>query len=141
MKKKLLFMFIVSCMFLIACQANNNDNALPSENNDNRITQVKNSSPDSKEILTNNEVASHLATVAARAPNVNDAAAVIAGPYAVVGIDVDQDIDSSRVGTIKYSVIESLQHDPYGKTAVVVADGDITKRLRNMGNKMKQGQP
>src|SRR5699024_3090938 len=111
------------------------------KNDNDRITQVKNSSPDNKQNLTNTEVASHLATVASRVPNVNDAAAVIAGPYAVVGIDIDEDVDSSRAGSIKYSVTESLQHDPYGKTAVVVADADITERLRKMGNKIKQGHP
>src|SRR5699024_11699221 len=59
--------------------------------------------------------ADHLANVAGDVPNVKDATAVVAGPYAVVGIDVDKDLDRSRVGTIKYSVTEALQHDPYGK--------------------------
>ena len=142
MKMRILFILMISCISLVACQSKNNDNnALPPENDNNRITQVKNSSIDTKQNLTNTEVASHLATVASRVPNVNDAAAVIAGPYAVVGIDIDEDVDSSRAGSIKYSVTESLQHDPYGKTAVVVADADITERLRKMGNKIKQGHP
>src|SRR5699024_8421603 len=59
----------------------------------------------------------------------------------VVGIDVDKDLDRSRVGTIKYSVTEALQHDPYGKTAVVVADADVMERLRGMGNKISKGHP
>src|SRR5699024_2105337 len=117
---------------------------LPTENENNRITQVKNSSPQSEQNITNKEVASHLATIAARAPNVIDAAAVIAGPYAVVGIDVDKDIDSSKVGTIKYSVIETLQHDPYGKTAVVIADGEIGRascRERGGTGTAERGRP
>src|SRR5699024_2933310 len=70
-----------------------------------------------------------------------DATAVVAGPYAVVGIDVDKDLDRSRVGTIKYSETEALQHDPYGKTAEIVADADVMERLRGMGNKFSKGQP
>lgn len=79
--------------------------------------------------------------MASDVPEVNDAAAVVAGPYAVVGIDVDKDIDRSRVGTIKYTVSEALYHDPYGKTAVVVADADIMERLRGMSDKIARGQP
>lgn len=141
MKKQLLFIVITICIFLVACQSNNNDNALPTKNDNNRVTQVKNSSPNTKKNLTNRQVSDHLANVAGKVPNVIDAAALIAGPYAVVGINVDKDLDKSRVGTIKYSVTEALHHDPYGRTAVVVADADITQRLRSMGNKIKQGHP
>src|SRR5699024_3465294 len=87
------------------------------------------------------QLADHLANVAGDVPNVKDATAVVAGPYAVVGIDVDKDLDRSRVGTIKYSVTEALQHDPYGKTAVVVSDADVMERLRGMGNKISQELP
>lgn len=141
MKVRLLFILMVSCMCLVACQSKNEDDALPTKNDGNHTTQVKNSSPDTKQDLSNSEVASHLASIATDIPNVHDSAAVIAGPYAVVGIDVDKDIDSSKVGTIKYSVTEALEHDPYGKTAVVIADGDITQRLRNMGTQIKEGHP
>lgn len=65
----------------------------------------------------------------------------MAGPYAVVGIDVDKDLDRSRVGSIKYAVLEALQKDPYGKTAVVVADGDVVERIRSMSDKAGQGYP
>src|SRR5699024_5672262 len=46
-----------------------------------------------------------------------------------------------RFGSIKYSVNEALHHDPYGKTAVVVADADVLERLRGMGDKINQGYP
>src|SRR5699024_5508335 len=62
-------------------------------------------------------------------------------PYTVVAIDVDEDIDRTRVGTIKYSVSEALYHDPYGKTAIVIADADLMARINNMGDKMQQGYP
>src|SRR5699024_5577928 len=62
-------------------------------------------------------------------------------PYAVVGIDIDQDLDRQRVGTTKYSVTEALRNDPYGKTALVVADADMMERIRNMGEEIQQGRP
>ncbi|WP_249869904.1 YhcN/YlaJ family sporulation lipoprotein [Oceanobacillus saliphilus] len=106
-----------------------------------RIERVKNSTPIERQNLDNNQIANHLANLASGVPNVNDATAIVAGPYTVVAIDVDQNLDRSRVGTIKYSVTEALFHDPYGKTAVVVADPDIAERIRGMGNKISQGHP
>lgn len=90
---------------------------------------------------TNREIADHLATISAEVTNVNDAIAIIAGPYAVVGIDIDATTERQHVGTIKYSVSEALQHDPYGKTAVVIADADIVQRIEDMKYKMEQGHP
>lgn len=143
MKKRLLFIVIAFSMSIAACQSKDDNNALPEKSdNNNDITNVQDSSTDTKkDLTTNREIAEHLANIADSVPNVIDAASVVAGPYTVVGIDVDKDLDKSRVGTVKYSVTESLQHDPYGKTAVVVADGDITQRLQSMGNKVKQGEP
>lgn len=132
----------LSFTLLIGCQQNQEEQSLPeeTENND-RFIQVEDSDPGEQQELTNNEIASHLANVATDVPDVEDATSVVAGPYAVVGIDVDKDLDRSRVGSIKYSVLEALQKDPYGKTAVVVADGDVVERLRSMGDKIAQGYP
>ncbi|HAM82118.1 YhcN/YlaJ family sporulation lipoprotein [Ornithinibacillus bavariensis] len=134
---------VLSLLLLFGCQQNNADRALPSEKQDpnNRIVNVKNSSPVQDQNYSNQQIANHLASVAGEVPQVNDAVAIVVGPYAVVGIDVDKDLDRSRVGTIKYSVIEALQHDRYGRTAVVVADADITQRIRNMNDKIRQGYP
>lgn len=132
---------LISFSILVGCQQNGSDQSLPTEKENNRIIQVEDSDPVKKQNLTNGQIATHLANIASKVPNVHDAASVVAGPYAVVGIDVDKDLDRSRVGTIKYSVLEALQHDPYGKTAVVVADGDVVERLRMMGNKISQGYP
>ena len=60
----------------------------------------------------------------------NDATAVVLGPYAIVGIDVNKNLDRSEVGSIKYSVAESLKNDPYGARAVVVADPDMNARVK-----------
>jgi len=135
-------MWLTVILLLAACGNQQEETALPTdEQNSDRIVQVKNSDPTKLENLSNNEIASRLANIAVDVPNVNDAAAIVAGPYTVVGIDVDKDLDRSRVGTIKYSVTEALYHDPYGKTAVVVADADVTERIRGMANKISQGHP
>ncbi|MFC4556977.1 YhcN/YlaJ family sporulation lipoprotein [Virgibacillus kekensis] len=136
--------WILSFMLLpiiVGCQENNNEQSLPSEEENNKFIQVEDSNPSKQKELSNQQIADHLANVASDVPNVNDAASFVAGPYAVVGIDVDKDLDRSRVGTIKFAVLEALQHDPYGKTAVVVADGDVVERLRTMGEKADQGHP
>lgn len=140
MNLRIAMLLSVSLVVIVGCQQEEEPLANEEEQN-NRITQVENSDPTERENLNNGEIADHLATVAGDVPNVNDSAAVVAGPYTVVGIDVDKDLDRSRVGTIKYSVMEALQHDPYGKTAVVVADADVTERIRGMGNKIRQGHP
>lgn len=140
MNRRFILILFATSFLLISC---NRQQALPDEqvqNNENIF--VKQSSYEERDTsLTNKEIAAHLATLALEVPNVNDAAAVVAGPYAVVGIDIDEATERQRVGTIKYSVSEALQHDPYGKTAIVVADADMTQRLRDMGFKLQQGHP
>ncbi|WP_284140939.1 MULTISPECIES: YhcN/YlaJ family sporulation lipoprotein [unclassified Virgibacillus] len=138
---KLIFILSVVLLFTIGCNRENTQDALPSDNNSDRFLQVENSSEAKKQNLSNEQIATHLANVATKVPNVNNATALIAGPYAVVGIDVDKDLDRSRVGTIKFSVSEALREDPYGKTAIVVADGDVNERIRMMADKMRQGHP
>src|SRR5699024_3479513 len=140
MYKRIGILLYVSLFLIAGCQQDK-ENALPEKGNSDQFIHVKNSDPNQKDSLSNTQLADHLANVAGDVPNVKDATAVVAGPYAVVGIDVDKDLDRSRVGTIKYSVTEALQHDPYGKTAVVVADADVMERLRGMGNKISQGHP
>jgi len=90
---------------------------------------------------TNNDIANHLATIAQEVPDVLQAVAIVAGPYAVVGINIDDTTERQRVGTIKYSVSEALRNDPYGKTAVVIADADMMERLRQMRKRMNDGEP
>lgn len=139
MKIRMLLVSSISFL-LVACSQNNSPNN-EIRNDDNTDIGVEQSSYEHNRQLTNNEIATHLANIASDVPDVNDAVAIIAGPYAVVGIDIDQETDREQVGTIKYAVTEALKHDPYGKTAVVIADGDIMQRLREMNNKIRQGYP
>ncbi|WP_373895898.1 YhcN/YlaJ family sporulation lipoprotein [Virgibacillus natechei] len=140
MNMRIAMLLLVSVFVIAGCQQEEEPLA-NEQDQSNRISQVENSNPAERQNLNNGEIADHLANVAGGVPNVHDSAAVVAGPYTVVGIDVDKDLDRSRVGTIKYSVMEALQHDPYGKTAVVVADADVMERIRGMGNKIRQGHP
>lgn len=102
---------------------------------------LNNSNRPNDQALNQQEIADHLAHIASDIPHVNGANAIVVGPYALVGIDVAKDLDRSRVGTVKYTVSEALQHDDFGKTAVVVADGDILERIRLMREHIQNGQP
>lgn len=136
MLKKLLTVIIPIAFILAGCGANQNAD----EGNDNRI-HVKNTADDYVDRKTGQEISEHLVELASSIPNVNDATAVVLGNFAVVGIDVNAKLDRSRVESIKYSVAESLQHDPYGANAVVVADADTFERLRQMGQEIQDGRP
>ncbi|WP_106497749.1 YhcN/YlaJ family sporulation lipoprotein [Lentibacillus sp. Marseille-P4043] len=138
---RLLALVFTVMIVLVGCQQQEKDTSLPDEETGNQFIQVEDSHPIKKKNINSEQMANHLANIASDVPNVRDSAAVVAGPYAVVGIDVDKDLDRSRVGTIKYSVLEALRHDPYGKTAVVVADADMTERIRGMSDKISQGHP
>jgi len=142
MHLRLIGLCVVSLFLLVSCQ-NEKDDTLSERNTDTPYMQVKNPNNEqsSKQKPNGKGIADHLANIASDVPNVNSASAIVAGPYALVGIDVDQDLDRARVGTVKYTVSEALQHDDYGKTAVVVADGDIMERIREMRRHMQEGQP
>lgn len=132
--------FILSTVFLVSCQAMNNDVSAPPAN-EQQLIHVKNTNPTDQGTLTNDEIATHLSNIAGQIKDVNDAASIVIGPYAVVGIDVAEDLDRQRVGTVKYTVTEALRNDPYGKTAVVIADADLMERFRKMGEEIQNGRP
>ncbi|MCD8502633.1 MAG: YhcN/YlaJ family sporulation lipoprotein [Bacillaceae bacterium] len=74
-------------------------------------------------------------------PEVHDATAIVVGELAIVGIDVNEKLDRSDVGTIKYTVAEALKSDPYGANAFVAADVDTVTRLQEMRAKIDAGYP
>lgn len=132
-------LFILISLTLILFVGCSNDTSESREGKDQ--INVEQTSFQDEQTLTNQEIASHLATIASEVPDVHDAAAVVAGPYAVVGIDIDAETEREQVGTIKYAVNEALQHDPYGRTAIVIADADMMTRIRQMGTQLQEGQP
>lgn len=89
----------------------------------------------------NEEISVRLEKAALEVPHVKAADAVVLGDYVFVAVDVDKNIDRSQVGSIKYSVTERLQNDPYGKRAIVVADPDIIARLKEVGQDIAAGKP
>ncbi|MDQ6418988.1 YhcN/YlaJ family sporulation lipoprotein [Paenibacillus sp. LHD-117] len=87
------------------------------------------------------EVEAHLEELAKGVEGVNNAHCVVIGNTAIVGIDVEGNLERSRVGTIKYSVAEAFRKDPYGVDAFVTADLDIASRLAEIGSDIRDGRP
>ena len=54
---------------------------------------------------------------------------------------MEQTLDRSRVGTLKYAVAQALKEDPQGANALVTADTDIVQRLREMNGDLRRGRP
>ncbi|MFK9092282.1 YhcN/YlaJ family sporulation lipoprotein [Bacillus salipaludis] len=136
---KNILLFLVICLLLAGCNTNNHKEIAKSD--DQSLVNVKNSYIESVDRKTGQEISQRLVHLATSIPNVNDATAVVIGKYAIVGIDVNAKIDRSQVGSIKYSVAESLKKDPYGANAVVVADADTTERLKEIQADIKNGRP
>ncbi|MDQ6596820.1 YhcN/YlaJ family sporulation lipoprotein [Bacillus salipaludis] len=126
-------------LFCIAGCANNEANK--KQENKSSLVNVKNSYIENVDRKTGQEISKRLVELATSVPNVNDATAVVIGRYAIVGIDVNSKLERSQVGTIKYSVAESLKKDPYGAKSIVVADADTTERLREISSDINKGRP
>ncbi|WP_442599356.1 YhcN/YlaJ family sporulation lipoprotein [Neobacillus sp. D3-1R] len=130
--------FLIVASFQILSGCNNNNVA---QNHKENLIQVKNSNLQNVDRKTGQQIAQHLVQLTTSLPNVEDASAVVLGNFAFVGIDVDSNIERSQVGSIKYSVAESLKKDPYGAKAVVIADPDITARLKEITQDINNGEP
>ncbi|QAY65404.1 YhcN/YlaJ family sporulation lipoprotein [Paenibacillus protaetiae] len=112
----------------------------PSPQN-NKNVRVQQTDPRAPAKASSADVANHLEQLARSVPGVKKAHAVVMGNTAVVGIDVDGNLDRSRVGTIKYSVAEAFHKDPYGINALVTADMDLSKRIAELGADIRRGKP
>lgn len=134
MPLRFLIILILPLLFTLGC----NNESSPKTN---LKTEQLSSKQRQDDPISNRQIAKHLTELASNVPGVDQAVALVAGPYAIVGIDLEEQLDSSRVGTIKYSVTEALRSDPYGKTAIVVADPDILERIEVLREKVGQGQP
>ncbi|WP_183247226.1 YhcN/YlaJ family sporulation lipoprotein [Anoxybacillus tengchongensis] len=129
------YIIIFMLLFISAC----GQQAQP--NNRDSLVHVKNTTNEKIVDKSGQQIARHLANLASSVPNVNDATVLVVGKYALVGIDVNAKLDPSRVGTVKYSVVESLQKDPYGANAIVIADADLNTRLRAIQKQVEKGKP
>ncbi|PLR79234.1 hypothetical protein CU633_01520 [Bacillus sp. V3-13] len=122
---------------LAGCGAEND----ASRDNEQNLVNVKSGPLGEVDQETGQRASTHLEEIAGSVPDVEDATAVVIGDYAIVGIDVNENLDRSEVGSIKYSVAESLEDDPYGARAAVVADPDIVARLREIAEDFQAGEP
>lgn len=129
---------VLISLLLSGCSTNK---GIGQKNNNQSAVNVKNSNIQEVDRKTGQQISKRLVTLATSIPNVNDATAVVIGRYAIVGIDVDSKLERSQVGSIKYSVAESLRKDPYGAKAIVVADPDTTERLKEISTEIKNGRP
>jgi YhcN/YlaJ family sporulation lipoprotein len=127
---------VVSVLLLAAC---GNKEATDSENQN--LIHVKNSTIEEVDRDSGQKIAKHLVELATGLPNITDASAVVIGKYAIVGIDVKSNVERSTVGSIKYSVAEALKNDPHGARAIVIADPDMTARLKEVQEDIKDGKP
>ncbi len=109
---------------------------------DNRVRNLTaNDAPAKMKIDNPKKVAAHLESLARGVEGVKDANCVVFGKYAIVGIDVDEKMERSQVGTLKYAVAEAFRKDPYGIDAVVTADLDLAQRVREIRVDVKNGRP
>ncbi|MGO4887929.1 YhcN/YlaJ family sporulation lipoprotein [Anaerobacillus sp. MEB173] len=123
-------------------QAQDNNNVNNTEENvrGQRVSEQA-SEPNYVNERDGNKVAKHLIDLATGIPDVDDATALVIGDFAVVGIDVNEKLDRSDVGAIKYQVAEAFKDDPMGANAIVVADPDVNVRLREMQKDIENGRP
>lgn len=124
-------------LLLTACNGQNNAN----KTDEDHKVKVQNSAIKEVDRQSGQEISRHFVDLTTHIPNVDDAAAVVVGRYAIVGIDVNDKMERSEVDTVKYTVAEALKKDPQGARAVVVADPDITARLREISEDIQNGQP
>jgi YhcN/YlaJ family sporulation lipoprotein len=124
-------------LFAAGCGAGNNT---AREQQDDRV-DVQNTVIEHEDRQQNVDKANHLAQLAQRVPDVENATALVIGNVSVVGIDVDANLERSEVGSIKYSVAESMKDDPHGAGAIIIADPDMNARLREVAEDFRTGRP
>ncbi|WP_045506334.1 YhcN/YlaJ family sporulation lipoprotein [Bacillus amyloliquefaciens] len=143
---RILFIIIQALFILSGCTAvqDSRERNIRNESTDQREAKpihVKNTAPETAENPGRTDIAKHLVEVTEKIPGITDATTVVLGRYSVVGIDVDDNLERSKVESIKYTVAQALKNDPYGANAVVVADPDTVSRLRGMASDIKAGRP
>lgn len=91
--------------------------------------------------LFDEDTAARLERLAESVQGVNEATCVVLGKVAIIGIDVDGNLDRGKVGSVKYAVAEALAKDPAGVRTAVTADLDIRSRLKGIRDRVEQGRP
>ncbi|MBM7647264.1 YhcN/YlaJ family sporulation lipoprotein [Bacillus ectoiniformans] len=139
---KILYSFVLLLFILAGCSQKEE---IGYQTDDDRTQPYQISTKDNQVKETNRQsfqdISERLAATAKEMPNVSDATAVAVGRYAIVGIDVDDQLERSEVGSIKYTVAEALKNEPHGASAMVVADPDLYARLKELAQDFRNGQP
>ncbi len=136
MKYRLMLAILI--VFAAGCQGGNQ----ASSNDTKERAKVQDSAIEHQQRqMSDQQRADYLATLAADIPEVKDASALVIGDFAVVGIQVDENLERADVGLIKYAVSEALKYDPLGANAVVVADPGLSARVRELGEDFRSGRP
>jgi YhcN/YlaJ family sporulation lipoprotein len=133
---KYVFMIFTLILFAAGCGAGNNT----AREQDDRV-DVQNTVIEHEDRQRNVDKANHLSQLAERVPGVENATTLVIGNVAVIGIDVDANLERSEVGSIKYSVAESIKDDPHGAGAIIIADPDMNARLREVAEDFRTGRP
>src|SRR5689334_23120136 len=98
---KSLYLLAVALCVLSSCGKPSQNGDFPAQHaQDNNLTEKQMTTPKLR-IDQNGAVAAHLEMLASRIPQVISANCVIFGNTAVVGLNLDGRLDSSRVGIIK----------------------------------------
>ncbi|MED1725836.1 YhcN/YlaJ family sporulation lipoprotein [Brevibacillus parabrevis] len=142
--KRIIIGCLGASLVLSGCMSGNKANqAAPQPNQQQapHTQRVQQTAPEPAYNQSSQATADRLVQLATRVKKVNGATAVVIGKYAVVGIDVDAQLDRPEVGVIKYTVAEALKEDPQGANAVVTADPDIVQRLKEMAADIRRGHP
>ncbi|KKK39697.1 hypothetical protein WQ57_03130 [Mesobacillus campisalis] len=134
---KHVLMIFTLILLTAGCGAGNNT---AREQQDDRVG-VKNTAIEHEDRQQDVDKANYLAQLAERVPDVENATAIVIGNVAVIGIDVDANLERSEVGSIKYSVAESMKDDPHGAGAIIIADPDMNARLREVAEDFRVGRP
>ncbi|TMW73053.1 YhcN/YlaJ family sporulation lipoprotein [Alteribacter natronophilus] len=137
--KKWMIAFLAVSIGVTGCQAGGNGDEDPLEGQ--TVNEHGTTGYNDWDGHSPNEIANHLANLCTELPEVRHATAVVIGPYAAVGLNLDAEMDQSDAGAAKYAAAEALQDDPYGVNAFVTADPDITARLGEMQQEIAAGHP
>jgi YhcN/YlaJ family sporulation lipoprotein len=136
-----MIMLVLAAALTAGCSRAPQNDASPASPNGQNGVQMQQNVPAKPKIRDKQQVAEHLEQLAMSIPQVHGAKCVVLGNTAIVGIDVDPQLERSRVDVIKYSVAEAFRKDPYGVHAFVTADMDLNGRIAEIREDIRQGRP